>query len=87
MRCQRGYCIACDKEIESRCPTCNHMQKNEHYTEVQVPWSNGSKMQMQCCIPCSKENVWKVNKQDMTEAVWAAWDKEGGKFDRSIVIV
>jgi len=51
-----------------------------------IPWTNGSRMQMACCVACSKGPIWKADKMEMTKAVWAAWDKEGGTYDKEIVI-
>lgn len=87
MRCEFGYCIVCDKEIASKCSGCSRRAPNGSYTEVQMNWSNGTKMQMAVCVECSPERIWKADKDAMTKAVWEAWDKTGQKYDKEIVLV
>lgn len=87
MRCEFGYCITCDKEIANKCGSCDSKKPNNQYTEVAVKWSNGANMQMACCSDCSRDYFWKANKEEMTKAVWQAWDKSGGSYSRDVVIV
>lgn len=85
LRCEFGYCINCDKEIAPK-DESGKRRTGAEYTEVMIPWTNGSRMQMACCVACSKGPIWKADKMEMTKAVWAAWDKEGGTYDKEIVI-
>lgn len=87
MRCEFGYCLICDKEIASKCDSCDSKRNNSEYTEVLLNWSNGSRMTTPVCITCSKGPVWKADKMQMTQAIWDAWDKSGHTYDKGIVIV
>ncbi len=87
MRCKYGFCIVCDKEIAKRCSGCDARKPTEDYTEVQLQWSNGSKMQMACCVECSRDAIWKADKAALTRAVQEAWDAEHGSYDPAVVIV
>ena len=79
-------CIVCDKSIATACTACGVIRKSGDYTEVLIPWTNGSRMTMAVCVECAKQKVWKADKVEMTKAVWAAWDKKGGIYDKGIVI-
>lgn len=90
MRCEFGYCIVCDKEIASKCPHCNSgKQPNGHYTEIEVQWSNGSRMRLAMCKDCAGSHAWATEqaKKDITQAHWDAWDKMGGTYDKAVVVV
>lgn len=87
MKCEFGVCIVCEKEIATKCPTCSKRSPSEDYTEVQLNWSNGSKMQTAACLDCSKEKVWKADKTELTHAIWDAWDRSNQSYDREVVIV
>lgn len=86
MRCEFGYCLICDKEIATKCSHCSSKTKNGAYTEVQLKWSNGSKMQMAVCTDCAPAKVWKADKTEMTKAVWDSWDKMGHTYSKDIVL-
>ncbi len=89
MRCEFGYCGVCDKEIAKKCDSCSHKKPTEDYTEVQVEWSNGAKMNIAVCKECATNHRWATPeaKKGITHAHWAAWDKTGGKYSKEIVIV
>lgn len=87
MKCEYGFCVCCDKEITSKCSSCDYKKPNGDYTEVLLPWSNGSKMSMAVCLGCAPEKIWKADKKELTRAVWDAWDKKGHTYDKEIVIV
>lgn len=87
MKCKQGYCIICDKEIIHTCHACDKKTPTPDYTEVEIPWSNGSKMKMAVCTECAKERIWKADKTEMTHAVWQAWDETNQSYDREVVIV
>ena len=76
MKCEFGWCPVCDKEIASKCGSCQVRKPNEFYTEVLMNLSNGSKMVMAVCIDCaSKNRVHSVDKADLMLAVKAGWIK------------
>jgi hypothetical protein len=83
------FCAVCDKEIATSCPSCNHKKANGEYTEVQMEWSNGSKMTVAVCVSCAASHAWATPeaKEGITKAHWAAWDKAGGKYSREVVLV
>lgn len=87
MTCEKGKCLVCETQISVPCKECGNSWKNlENYTHVQIPWSNGSKMEVAVCIPCSKDAVWKADKTQMTNAIWGAWDKIGSTYSKEIVL-
>lgn len=87
MKCERGRCLVCEKEIAKKCSGCDAMTNTQDYTEIELNWSNGSRMRMAVCINCSKDKIWKADKTEMTHAIWDAWDKENGKYDKEVVLV
>lgn len=88
MKCEYGYCLNCEKEIVPSCAGCNGRQKpNEHYTEIELSWSNGSRMKTAVCIDCAHGPIWAADKQELTQAVWDAWDKSSQTYDKEVVIV
>lgn len=89
MKCEFGYCSVCDKEIAKKCPSCEVRVKTSDYTEVQVAWSNGQKMNIAVCLHCAQTHAWMTPsaKKAITEAHWDTWRKQGGKFDREVVLV
>lgn len=87
MRCEYGFCIVCDAEIAPKCGDCSTRKPGGNYTEVELKWSNGARMTTAVCIPCSKDQIWKADKTELTKAVWAAWDRQGHQYDKNIVIV
>lgn len=86
MRCEQGFCIVCDKEISPASCDCGKRHPGPQYTEVMIPWTNGSRMAMAVCLECAPDKIWKADKDEMTKAVWAAWDKTGHTYDKEIVI-
>lgn len=89
MRCEFGYCMVCDREIAKTCTACNVRSKTSDYTEVEIMWSNGSKMRIGICVSCAVSHAWTTPavKVAMTQAHWDAWDKAGGKYDKEVVVV
>lgn len=89
MKCEFGYCMICEKEIAKPCPTCSTKTKTGDYTEVQIEWSNGSKMQIAVCLSCATSHAWKQEeaKKGITQAHFGAWEKMGHTFDRGVVVV
>ena len=87
MKCEKGLCLVCEKEIARPCEACGNGWKNLDSTVVQLPWSNGTKMDIPVCTACAKSAVWQADKEQMTQAIWDAWDKLGGHYDRTVVLV
>lgn len=89
MKCEGGFCSVCDKEIARKCTGCDARVKTQDYTEVEVAWSNGAKMVIAVCVDCAKSHAYMTPeaKRGITEAHWDTWTKQGGKFDREIVLV
>lgn len=87
MRAEFGYCLVCEKEIAKPCQTCGTRKAGQDYNEVQVQWSNGSKMQIAVCLDCAKKAFTPEEKKAMTQAHFDAWSKLGGTFDKGVVIV
>ena len=87
MKCERGLCLVCEKEIAKTCSACGAFSNTKDYVEVELTWSNKARMAVPVCTDCSKEKVWKSDKKEMTKAIWDAWDKQGGKYDKAVVIV
>lgn len=89
MGAEFGFCMICDKEIAPKCGSCDTRKPGGEYTQVEVQWSNGSKMLIAVCLSCATSHAWTTPeaKKGITQAHWDHWDKEGGKYDREIVIV
>lgn len=87
MRCEYGFCIVCDKEIAKACPTCNTKTPNDQYSEVELTWSNGSKMKTAVCAECAPEKIWKADKEKLTQAIWDSWDKIHAIYPKEVKIV
>lgn len=85
MKCKKGLCLICEKEIATPCSHCQKSWTNtEHYTEVQLSWTNGSKMATAVCVDCSKGPVWTANRDEMTQAIWNEWDRLGATYDKAV---
>lgn len=84
MIAERGNCLVCNTPIREK-PS---MKPLGNYTEVQVAWSNGSKVNVGICQPCAISATWATpeGKKSITEWHWNYWDKEGGKYDKEIVV-
>lgn len=88
MRCEFGFCISCDKEIAPKCDGCTGRRPNEFYTEVTLPLSNGSRMNLAVCTDCSQDKIWAADKKELMDAVKAAWDKtRGARYDKDVSFV
>lgn len=85
MIAERGNCLTCNTPIREK-PS---MRALPNYSEVQVVWSNGSKMNVAVCQDCAKNATWATpeGQKSITEWHWNYWTKEGGKFNREIVVV
>ncbi len=84
-----GTCLVCDQSIAETCQACGIFSKSPNYTEVEIQWSNGCKMNIAICLRCSVDHTWTSPraKQKIKEAHWDTWDKEGGKYDPEVFIV
>jgi len=85
MKCEFGYCTVCEKVIASGEPK----RPTQDYTEVQMEWSNGSKMKIAVCVDCAKTHRWATPeaKDGITKAHWDAWDKQNALYDRAVTLV
>lgn len=88
MRAEFGHCLICDKETATTCGACSHKRPNADYTQVEVQWSNGSKMPIGVCTTCAASGAWSTPeaKQAITQAHWDIWEKTGGHYDKEVVI-
>lgn len=89
MKCEFGFCMLCEKEIAPPCGHCNTRKPGSQYTEVEVAWSNGSKMKVAVCVDCAVKNAHASPeaKEGITKAHWNHWDAQGGDYDEAVVIV
>ena len=89
MKCEYGFCSVCEKEIAKRCNDCGSRKPGNEYTEVEVEWSNGSKMKIAVCVTCATTHVWTTPeaKAGLTKAHQDYWDKAKGTYDKAVVIV
>lgn len=88
MKCEFGYCLVCEREIARRCGECGTRKPSDDYTEVQLTWSNGSRMNTAVCVDCAVSGrAHQADKKQMTEAIWRAWDRQGAVYDKGAVLV
>ncbi len=88
MKCEYGVCLNCEKEIVTKCGACNSPQaKTNDYTEVELNWSNGSRMKTAVCRECALGPIWKADKAELTKAIWSKWDAGFNTYDKGITIV
>ena len=89
MRCEFGYCMICDKETAKICGDCRVKKPTDQYTEVEVAWSNGSRMKIGVCVDCAVSGAYATSeaKSAITDAHWKHWIKSGHRFDEGIVVV
>lgn len=88
MKCEYGFCCVCEKEIAPKDADGQRYPSNE-YSEVQVEWKNGSRMNIAVCLKCATSHVWSTpeSKRGITKAHQDKWTEEGGVFDPGITIV
>lgn len=88
MPCELGYCTICGKKIHTECASCGTKKLTDQYTEVEVEWTNGSKMRVGVCVECAVKNAHHEphHKKTITKAHHDRWEKHGGKFDKEIVV-
>lgn len=78
-----GGCVVCDKPIvENGRPTPDHSQ-------VEVEWSNGSKMTVGVCRECATNHRWATEegKKAIQTWHWTFWDGHQAKYDKGITLV
>lgn len=88
MKCEFGFCSVCEKEIAPK--DANGVRRaSGDYTEVQVEWKNGSRMNIGVCVKCATTHSWATSeaKKGLTKAHQEHWTSKGGTFDPEIVIV
>lgn len=87
MKAEFGFCSICEKETA---PVQNGVRrKSEQYTEVEVEWSNKSRMKIGVCVDCAVGNKHGTAyaKSGLTEAHQKYWDDMGHSYDKAVVIV
>jgi len=89
MKAEFGFCSVCEKVIAKKCSGCDAKVKTEDYTEVEMVWTNGAKMKIGICVDCAKSHAWTTPeaKAGITQAHWDIWDKQGGRYDKEVVLV
>lgn len=89
MAIKMAVCMICDKDIGVTCPECGSRKPNSDYTQVDVEWSNGSRMVIAVCLNCAHTHAWTTPeaKKKITIAHHDHWTEKGGTFDKEIVIV
>lgn len=89
MAIEYGFCMVCKTEIAPKCGDCSTRKPGNRYTEVQMEWSNGSKMPVAVCVECAVSHKWTTAhaKAAITEAHQNHWAEQGGQFDKAVVIV
>lgn len=82
---EMGVCLVCDKPIRDM---ASGGRPNENYTQVQVTWTNGSKMDVAVCKDCAKDGTWATleGKKRITDWHWAYWDKQNGKYAKAVTV-
>lgn len=72
-------CMFCGKD---------HTQPGVH-SQVEVMWSNGSRMPIGLCKDCATSHVWTTPEGKTTIRDWhfKYWDENGGRYDKGITIV
>ncbi len=77
-----GGCVVCDRAI------FDQGKPNEHLTNVEVEWTNKSKMMVGVCKSCARENAHctSAGKQAITKWHHAYWDRHAGRYDKEIVV-
>lgn len=78
-----GFCILCDK------PLTENGRLNGEYTEVEVEWSNKSRMKIAICKDDAMSHAWATaeGKKKITDWHWTYWLAHGAVVDKEIVIV
>lgn len=81
--------MVCDKEIAKACGSCSTRKPTRDYTEVQVQWSNGSRMNIAVCIDCATSHVWATPeaKAGIALAHQTHWDKHKLIYDPAVTLV
>lgn len=82
------YCMLCQAKTHVECGSCGHKKPNDQYTQVEVTWTNGAKMQIGICVGCAMKNAHHnpQNKQVITQLHHDYWDGQGHQHDRGVVI-
>lgn len=86
---EAGYCMLCHGETHTKCGTCGVKKFNDQHTEVEVEWSNGSRMRIGICVHCATKNAHQhaAAKDKITKAHHDHWTATGGIFDPGVTIV
>lgn len=78
-----GFCTVCDKDITK------DGKLGPDFSEVEVKWSNGSKMRVGVCRTCATEHRWATPEGKIAIQAWhwTHWNNVRGKYDKDITIV
>ena len=82
-----GFCTICGKETA---PLQNGRRvPSSQFTEVEVEWSNKSKMKIGVCTDCATENKHATahGKSAITQAHQEYWDAHQGVYDKGVIVV
>lgn len=84
-----GFCIICNHKIHTECGTCGVKKFNDQYTEVEMTWSNGSKMKVGVCVHCASKSNHNLpqHKEAITRAHHDHWEESGATPDRTVILV
>lgn len=83
MKYTPGFCMFCDQSL------IDGGRLNGHYSEVEVQWSNGSKMKIGICKDDAEKHAWTTEegKKIITDWHHTYWKNQGATMDEKIVIV
>lgn len=84
-----GYCMICHGVTHTSCGSCGVKKFTDQHTEVEMRWSNGSKMKVGVCVHCAMKNAHleAVNKKKITDAHHNHWSEIRATFDPEVTIV
>lgn len=86
---EAGYCMICGAKTHTICSACGSKKFNDQHTEVEMKWSNGSKMMVGVCVTCAVKNAHHdpAHKEKVAKAHHDHWMEQGGKVDRGVTLV
>lgn len=78
-----GSCTVCDK------PIVENGRMSPDFSEVEVLWSNGSKMKVGVCKSCATDHTWATSegKKAITDWHFTHWDMAHVTYDKEVILV